>query len=54
VIFFICSTIIALARVFVGVHWPSDILAGMILGITVGLIANWIYTKNKKFVDNLI
>ena len=54
IFFFICSIMIAIARIFVGVHWPSDILAGAILGILVGVIINWFYIKNKKFVDSFI
>lgn len=30
---FIAATLIGLARIFVGVHWPSDILAGAVVGI---------------------
>jgi len=37
--FFAASFFIVLARVFVGIHWPSDILAGAIIGIIVGYLA---------------
>jgi undecaprenyl-diphosphatase len=50
VIFFIFSTLIAIARIFVGVHWPSDILVGILLGIVVGFIINWLYNKAKTFL----
>ena len=43
IIFFIASFFIAIARVFVGVHWPSDILAGAVLGILTGYILNWLF-----------
>ena len=33
------AALIGLARVFVGVHWPSDILGGAIIGLAVGSIA---------------
>ncbi|MCX6789054.1 MAG: phosphatase PAP2 family protein [Candidatus Gribaldobacteria bacterium] len=36
--FFIASVIMSLARVFCGLHWFSDILAGMGIGIFIGLI----------------
>jgi undecaprenyl-diphosphatase len=37
-LFFLSSILIVLARVFSGIHWPSDILAGLIVGIISGLI----------------
>lgn len=53
IIFFIASFFIALARVFVGVHWPSDILAGALLGILMGYILNWLFrTHAKKLIRN--
>lgn len=35
-IFFVC-----LPRVFLGIHYPSDILAGALLGCTLGYTASW-------------
>ena len=35
----LAATLIGLARVFVGVHWPSDILGGAIIGLAAGSIA---------------
>lgn len=35
-LFYLSSILIVLARVFSGVHWPSDILAGAVVGILSG------------------
>ncbi len=37
VVFFILSTLMGLARVAAGVHYPSDILGGAILGVFTGV-----------------
>lgn len=39
--FFLASCLIAISRVFVGIHWPTDIIGGAIIGIIVG----WLITK---------
>jgi undecaprenyl-diphosphatase len=51
--FFGASTLISLARVYVGVHYPSDILAGACFGIIVGWAVWWIGNKvtNYKKID---
>jgi undecaprenyl-diphosphatase len=46
VLFYIASFLIVLARVFVGIHWPSDILAGAFLGILIGWILNKLFRKH--------
>ena len=35
-LFFLAAILISFSRVFVGVHWPSDILAGAVVGIFSG------------------
>ncbi|MDB5254164.1 MAG: Bacitracin transport permease protein [Parcubacteria group bacterium] len=45
--FFASAALIALARVYVGVHWPIDILAGAIIGT----VTSWIiYALFRRFI----
>lgn len=46
-LFYLSSILIVLARVFSGVHWPSDILAGAVVGLLVGYS---VYKISKKFL----
>lgn len=39
--FFTGATLMGIARVFAGVHWPSDILGGAVIGI----VSAWAVTK---------
>jgi len=39
-VFFLAAFLISIARVFSGVHWPSDILAGAAIGIFSALTVN--------------
>jgi len=41
IVFFFASFLVSIARVFVGVHWPLDILGGA----GVGVLAGWIIIK---------
>lgn len=45
-LFYIGSFLIVIARVFVGIHWPSDVLAGALLGILMGYILNMLFRKH--------
>ena len=41
------AALIGFARIFIGVHWPLDILAGVFVGVATALIVNRIYRKLK-------
>jgi undecaprenyl-diphosphatase len=52
---FISSTLIVLARVFGGIHWPSDVLAGAIIGILSGWLINKLFRNYfEKFSDKIL
>lgn len=48
-VIFIWAVLIAFAQVYVGVHYPFDVLAGAILGIITGLAAGALFNKNYGF-----
>ncbi|OIO19775.1 MAG: hypothetical protein CO029_01265 [Candidatus Magasanikbacteria bacterium CG_4_9_14_0_2_um_filter_41_10] len=37
-IFMVCAVLVAVSRVWVGVHYPRDIIAGIVVGSTVALV----------------
>ena len=49
---FLSATIIALSRPYVGVHYPSDIIAGAIIGMFVGYIFALITVKINDYLTN--
>jgi undecaprenyl-diphosphatase len=36
--FFVLAAAIAFSRVYVGVHWPLDVIAGAVLGVAIALL----------------
>ncbi len=48
--FFVVSALMGVARIFVGVHWPADILGGALVGVITALLVNFCAVK---FVKNL-
>ena len=45
IIFFALSGLSVLARVYVGIHWPSDILAGALLGLGSAILVYRFFKK---------
>lgn len=38
ILFFLASFLISFSRVFCGIHWPSDIMGGLLIGVISGFI----------------
>lgn len=45
--FYILATLIALSRVYLGVHYPLDVFVGALLGLGVGFLVNTDKTTNR-------
>ncbi len=50
VIFFSFATLIGFSRIYVGVHFPGDVLFGSLLGIMIGISVFLIY----KYLSNIL
>lgn len=42
---FLPATLIALSRIYVGVHYPSDVVCGIVLGLVVGVVVYAFWQK---------
>jgi len=51
ILFFISAFLISLSRVFVGIHWPTDIIAGAAVGIFSGWLVSFLWKKLKIKFD---
>lgn len=40
--FFIAALLMGVARIFTGIHWPTDILIGVVIGIAAALLVKYI------------
>lgn len=45
ILFFLASFLISISRVFTGIHWPSDIIAGAFVGIFSGWLINYLFRE---------
>ena len=41
----VLAVLIAFSRLYVGIHYPTDVIAGVISGILMSFIAGWVYEK---------
>ncbi len=49
IIFLVLALLIGISRIFVGVHWPSDVLSGIILGFIFSSLINKVLVN--KFLN---
>lgn len=40
VLLVILASLIAVSRLYVGIHYPSDVLGGLVTGVTIGILVN--------------
>jgi membrane-associated phospholipid phosphatase len=53
VILWVWAPLVALARAAMGVHYLSDVVAGALVGIVVGVIALWLNPQLMSFIQEL-
>jgi len=41
--FFVLTAVMGIARVYAGVHWPLDVLAGTVVGLVSGYFVHWLF-----------
>ncbi|MBI5405838.1 phosphatase PAP2 family protein [Candidatus Kaiserbacteria bacterium] len=51
---FVAAAAISVARVYAGVHWPSDILGGAALGAFVGWLTYRFYRSHEAYIDEKV
>ncbi|MEE1100032.1 MAG: phosphatase PAP2 family protein [Agathobacter sp.] len=51
IVAFVVAALIAFSRMYLFVHFPTDIIIGMIIGISSALIINFLMNKQNRFIS---
>lgn len=46
--YFLLACVMGIARIYVGVHWPLDILGGAAIGTASGWFTHWLLSSSRK------
>lgn len=52
--FFIWAALVCFAQIYVGVHYPSDVIGGAMLGILTGSVIGKFYNNKKGLLQNTL
>jgi len=47
---YIWALLVAYSRMALGVHYPTDVMAGILIGSFIGWVVPWIFKRNKRMV----
>jgi undecaprenyl-diphosphatase len=53
IVLLIWATLVSYSRIYNGVHYPLDILGGILIGAGFGILVNYLYSKYSKFLTIL-
>ncbi len=54
VFFLAVSSLMGIARIFVGVHWPFDIVVGILLGVITSIVIHLVYDTHKMRIEKFL
>jgi len=46
--FFVLSLAMGIARIYAGVHWPYDVLGGIMIGLICGWLVHWLLKESRE------